>query len=277
MIKNIEEKRFDRIFQKADDCRQMKNDGLSLQDIASLIQEPVNRIEQLIKMSEAFPPGIRIYNVPIGIYQAAALFPEPLKTVARAWENSLQPDDLYEELSSWAKRFDALGYGDPPCLTSGHQRQRQTPLEEALGIDEEGMTTARKLYEFLELDPTHYSRWAKKNIYENDFADINIDYFPLAINGERGSFGGFNPNQTRDYKITGRFAKKLAMASRSPKGEQVRDYFIAVEQRAKALANGQYPTDDLPADVLLGIVNKYGDRLNNSTVERIIKLALPRA
>lgn len=27
----------------------------------------------------------------------------------------------------------------------------QTPIEIALGIDEEGMTTARKLYEFLEL------------------------------------------------------------------------------------------------------------------------------
>ena len=28
----------------------------------------------------------------------------------------------------------------------------QTPIEIALGVDERGMTTAKKLYEFLELD-----------------------------------------------------------------------------------------------------------------------------
>lgn len=34
----------------------------------------------------------------------------------------------------------------------------RTPIEIALGIDEEGMTTARKLYAFLELDSSNYSR-----------------------------------------------------------------------------------------------------------------------
>lgn len=34
-----------------------------------------------------------------------------------------------------------------------------TPIEIALGVDEQGMTTARKLYEFLELAPQNYSRW----------------------------------------------------------------------------------------------------------------------
>ena len=33
----------------------------------------------------------------------------------------------------------------------------QTPIEIALGIDENGMTTARKLYAFLELDSRNYS------------------------------------------------------------------------------------------------------------------------
>ena len=36
----------------------------------------------------------------------------------------------------------------------------QTPIEIALGIDEEGMTTARKLYAFLGMDNKNYSRWA---------------------------------------------------------------------------------------------------------------------
>lgn len=39
-----------------------------------------------------------------------------------------------------------------------------TPIEIALGIDENGMTTAKKLYEFLELDKSNYSRWLKRNI-----------------------------------------------------------------------------------------------------------------
>ncbi len=34
----------------------------------------------------------------------------------------------------------------------------QTPVEIALGIDGNGMTTARKLYAFLELAPQHFSR-----------------------------------------------------------------------------------------------------------------------
>lgn len=39
-----------------------------------------------------------------------------------------------------------------------------TPIEIALQIDEEGRTTTRKLYEFLELDKSHYSRWIKKTL-----------------------------------------------------------------------------------------------------------------
>ena len=40
----------------------------------------------------------------------------------------------------------------------------QTPIEIALGIDKDGMTTARKLYDFLGLAPQHFARWCKKRI-----------------------------------------------------------------------------------------------------------------
>lgn len=53
----------------------------------------------------------------------------------------------------------------------------QTPIEIALGVDENGMTTAKKLYEFLEMDKSHYSRWVKANIVDNEFATENEDYF----------------------------------------------------------------------------------------------------
>ena len=53
----------------------------------------------------------------------------------------------------------------------------QTPIEVALGIDEDGMTTARKLYFWLYKDGTHYSSWVKENVTENPFAEENI--FPF--------------------------------------------------------------------------------------------------
>lgn len=55
------------------------------------------------------------------------------------------------------------------------QAKMQTPIEIALGVDENGMTTASKLYSFLELNPSNYSKWCKTNITENEFAEENGD------------------------------------------------------------------------------------------------------
>jgi anti-repressor protein len=103
----------------------------------------------------------------------------------------------------------------------------QTPIEIALGIDENGMTTARKLYEFLEMDKSHYSRWYKQNIIDNAFAAENEDYFPFAINGECGG------QASKDAKLTADFAKKLSMTAKNEKGEEARSYFVSVENKAK--------------------------------------------
>lgn len=78
---------------------------------------------------------------------------------------------------------------------------QQTPIEIALGVDENGMTTARKLYEFLELSQGQFLRWAKANIIENEFATPNEDYWGFDIDVEG--------NKTTDYRITAHFAKKL--------------------------------------------------------------------
>lgn len=105
----------------------------------------------------------------------------------------------------------------------------QTPIEIALGVDENGMTTARKLYEFLELDSRNYSRWCKSNITENEFAEENVDYWAFVIDEERN----FNPNPTTDYKLTAHFAKKLSMKGNGAKAEEARDYFTTLEERVK--------------------------------------------
>lgn len=111
--------------------------------------------------------------------------------------------------------------------------EEQTPIEIALGIDEEGRTTARKLYEFLELAKGQFSRWSKANIVENSFAEEEVDYWGFDIDVEG--------NKTKDYKLTASFAKKLAMCSHTPRGEQARNYFVKVEDilREKALTEKQ--------------------------------------
>lgn len=104
-----------------------------------------------------------------------------------------------------------------------------TPIEIALGIDEQGRTTAKKLYSFLELNQSNYSKWCKRNITENDFAEENVDYFYSSLSTSERSRG----NLAQDYILTATFAKKLAMASNSAKGEQAREYFIKVEELLK--------------------------------------------
>lgn len=101
----------------------------------------------------------------------------------------------------------------------------QTPIEIALGIDENGMTTARKLYSFLELASGQFSRWAKTNITDNEFAEEHEDYEGFDINVEG--------NIIKDYKLSAHFAKKLSMKGTSYKAEQAREYFAMVEEKAK--------------------------------------------
>lgn len=115
-----------------------------------------------------------------------------------------------------------------PCSDPKVDTSSQTPIEIALKIDEKGMTTASNLYSFLELDPSHFSRWCNKNIVNNKFAVENEDYIPFAIEGER-----YNPKPKTDFKLTSDFAKKLSMTGNTERHEQARQYFIACEQGLK--------------------------------------------
>lgn len=108
----------------------------------------------------------------------------------------------------------------------------QTPIEIALGVDERGMTTAKKLYEFLELDKSHYKRWVNKNIVNNLFVEENIDYIPIRPKGE--NYLGGRP--TQDYKISAKFAKSLSLESKSPRRQEVAEYFTSTETALKKVA-----------------------------------------
>lgn len=113
----------------------------------------------------------------------------------------------------------------------------KTPIEIALGIDDDGFTTAKKLYVWLELNPAHYARWVKDNIVENPFAEQN-EYSPLMV---KTSKEGGRPSQ--DYKIYVSLAKKIAMASHCERGNEARDYFIGCEQVLVKLAEQRHKTE----------------------------------
>lgn len=106
------------------------------------------------------------------------------------------------------------------------KKTNQTPIEIMLKVDQEGKTTAKALYEFLELNKSNYAKWCKKNILENDFAEENIDYIVFVLKDENPQGG----RPTTDYKLTASFAKKLAMSCQNERGEQAREYFLKVEQ-----------------------------------------------
>lgn len=111
----------------------------------------------------------------------------------------------------------------------GTDTSKLTPIEIALGIDGNGMTTARKLYEYLDFAKGQFSRWAKTNILDNTFAEENTDYWGFDIDVEG--------NLIRDYKLTAAFAKKLSMTAKNEKGEEARKYFIQIEDGAKKMVN----------------------------------------
>lgn len=104
----------------------------------------------------------------------------------------------------------------------------QTPIEIALGIDENGYTTARELYEFLSGEKSHFSRWAKKNIEENEYFEENVDWWGFATMA--------SGNECKDYRLTTDFAKHLSMESHSAKGKIARQYFLKVEEKLKRFA-----------------------------------------
>ena len=157
-----------------------------------------------------------------------------------------------------------------------------TPIEIALQIDKDGMTTASKLYAFLELLPSNFARWCKKNIVNNKFATENEDYFPFIMQEERDK--PKNPKPKTDYKLTSEFAKKLSMTGNTEKHEQARNYFIACEQGLKiATAKLQARNDDIQA--LAQSVNNLVQKIDNkfdslearvSTLENTTPKSLPK-
>ena len=98
-------------------------------------------------------------------------------------------------------------------------------MNELVKIESRGekqVISARELYEKLEMDKSHWKRWANNNIEASDFFLENIDYEGFAIVA--------NGNKIKDYWITIEMAKHVCMMSRTAKAHEIREYFIKIEQ-----------------------------------------------
>jgi len=202
-------------------------------------------------------------HVPINAAKRSIALCEQVHSVSKSRLESYVSHVTVAELEAIDKALlISLGLEKEKGMNEVKVVEKKTPIEIALGVDAEGMTTARKLYEFLELNPTHYARWCKKNILENEFAEENIDYWTFAIDGERD----FNPNPTTDYKLTAKFAKKLSMTARNEKGEEARDYFIKMESSVKMVAES---IDRLSPELRLLISLELKQKEQNNKLEQL--------
>lgn len=99
----------------------------------------------------------------------------------------------------------------------------QELIQVTTGGQGQPVVSARALYEFLGFDLTQWARWSKKNIVNNPYAQVGLDWegFDLMSSG----------NLTKDYLLTLDFAKRLSMLARTPKGEEIRGYFLDCEKK----------------------------------------------
>ena len=85
--------------------------------------------------------------------------------------------------------------------------------------------SANQLYIELGLAAQHWKRWYVKNILNNPFSIEGVDFESLPIVGN-----GVGNRVATDFALSIDFSKRLAMMSRTEKGEQIRNYFIKCEK-----------------------------------------------
>ena len=87
---------------------------------------------------------------------------------------------------------------------------------------------ARELYAHLDLAQGQFQRWINKNLVKNDFFTEDKDYIGVRLIVEG--------NDVADYIITLDVAKHLSMMAKTKVAHKLRDYFINVEKKSKAIA-----------------------------------------
>ena len=102
-------------------------------------------------------------------------------------------------------------------------------MEELIKIKTENdqqLVSARELHKALELT-TRFSKWVDQNF--KDFEE-GTDFTSVTGVTEVQNNGGIQQRKLQDYAVTIDMAKELCMMSKTPKGKEVRQYFIKAEK-----------------------------------------------
>lgn len=129
-----------------------------------------------------------------------------------------------------------------------------------IGTEEVNSVNARDLHKTLEIKK-NFSTWMKNQINSLGLEE-NVDYIIAPPKRGASSHGGQN---AKDYIITTDTAKHISMASLTPKGKEVRSYFIAVEKAAQQ--NATLGGGDMSAVMLEMIKNQQ--RLTDAVLDVI--------
>jgi len=98
--------------------------------------------------------------------------------------------------------------------------------------------SAFDLYKRLGYNITNFGRWKQKNITENRYANGMTDWFELPQNGEQNKINSSEmESKADDVLLSLDFAKRLAIIARTDEGENIRKYFIAVENETLQKSN----------------------------------------
>lgn len=101
---------------------------------------------------------------------------------------------------------------------------------ETIGAEVLQSVNSRDLWSQLEIKKD-YTNWMKSQIETLDL-DENIDYVCFALKGEsKKTQGRGGDRRSVDYILSLDAAKHIAMASRTPKGKEIRNYFINLEKK----------------------------------------------
>jgi len=106
-------------------------------------------------------------------------------------------------------------------------------MNELIKIEKkEGIETvnARELHEFLGVQ-TQYKDWIRSRIEKFGFIE-NQDYIAIA---EKKATAQGNQSEYKVHYISIDMAKELSMVENNEKGRQARQYFIAMEKKAKTM------------------------------------------
>lgn len=85
-----------------------------------------------------------------------------------------------------------------------------------------------ELYDYLEMTPTYYNRWIKKEVVESPYFEYGIDFCTkVQVNKSAG-------RNRNDYHIHIDCAKKLCMVSRSAKGNEIRNELVQLTKKVES-------------------------------------------